>query len=109
MFIYSHPVFSIDIVLLSFCLKLPDPAIITELEHKVEEKQKENNHLKEKLAFAEEELETCKMRHSRAQMDVKSLQDSQQEQEEANTRLKEKLSRLEVGHISHTQRRKCSD
>lgn len=94
---------------MSFCLKLPDPAIITELEHKVEETQKENNHLKEKLTFAEEELETCKMRLNRAQMDVKSLQDSQQEQMEGNMRLKEKLSRLEVGHISHMQRRKCSD
>lgn len=33
-------------------------------------------------------------------MEVKSHKDSQQEQEEANTRLKEKISRLEVGPLS---------
>lgn len=43
-------------------------------------------------------MDACNTRLSRAQMDVKSLQDSQQVQEEANARLKEKLSRLEVGH-----------
>lgn len=32
-------------------------------------------------------------------MEVQSLQEAQQEQEEANTRLKEKLSRLEVRDI----------
>lgn len=43
-------------------------------------------------------MEASKTRLSRAQKDIKSLEDAQQEQEEANTRLKEKLSRLEVGH-----------
>lgn len=59
----------------------------------------EANHLKEKLSLAEEEVEAGKTCLNRAQMDVKSLQDAQQAQEEANTRLKEKLSHLEVGHI----------
>lgn len=63
----------------------------------------EASQLKEKLSLAEEELEASKTNFTRAQMDVKSFQDAQQEQEQANTRLKEKLSRLEVGHnLSHT-------
>lgn len=53
--------------------------------------------MKEKLSSAEEELESCTTRLARAQIEVKSLQECQQEQEEANTRLKERLSRLEVG------------
>ncbi|KAM9353658.1 cingulin [Symphorus nematophorus] len=76
--------------------KLPDPAIISELEQKLGETCSEASQLKEKLSLAEEELEASKTRLSRAQMDVKSLQDAQQEQEDANTRLKEKLSRLET-------------
>ncbi|XP_070691517.1 cingulin isoform X2 [Pempheris klunzingeri] len=76
--------------------RLPDPAIISELEKKLDETRSEASQLKDKLSLAEEELEARKTRLSRAQMDVLSLQDAQQEQEEANTRLKEKLSRLEV-------------
>uniref|UniRef100_A0A3Q3VTA0 Cingulin n=1 Tax=Mola mola TaxID=94237 RepID=A0A3Q3VTA0_MOLML len=76
--------------------QLPDPAIILELEHNLEETQSETKQLKEELSLAEEELEANKVRLSRAQIDIKSLQDSKQEQEEANTRLKEKLSRLEA-------------
>lgn len=88
---------------MSSCLQLPDPAIISELEQKLDETRSEASRLKETLSLAEEELEASKTRLSRAQMDVKSLQDAKQEQEEANTRLKDKLSRLEVGHIlSHT-------
>lgn len=63
----------------------------------------EASQLKEKLSLAEEEVAASKTHLSRAQMDVKSLQDAQQEQEEANARLREKLSRLEVGPVrSHT-------
>lgn len=66
----------------------------------------EASQLKEKLSLAEEELDASKTHLSRAQIDVKSLKDAQQEQEEANTRLKEKLSRLEVSNIlSHTTSR----
>lgn len=72
---------------------------MSELEHKLEEQRGEARQLKEKLSAAEEELDASSTRLSRAQVDVKSLQDSQQVQEEANARLKEKLSRLEVGHI----------
>ncbi|XP_038567354.1 cingulin isoform X1 [Micropterus salmoides] len=75
--------------------RLPDPAIISELEQKLDETRSEASRLKETLSLAEEELEASKTRLSRAQMDVKSLQDAKQEQEEANTRLKDKLSRLE--------------
>nr|XP_046255805.1 cingulin isoform X3 [Scatophagus argus] len=76
--------------------QLPNPAIISELEQKLDEAHREANQLKEKLSLAEEELEASKTRLSRAQMDIKSLQDAQQEQEEVNIRLKEKLSRLEA-------------
>ncbi|XP_073340953.1 cingulin isoform X1 [Pagrus major] len=76
--------------------RLPNPAIVSELEQKLDETRSEASQLKEKLSLAEEELDTSKTHLSRAQIDVKSLQDAQQEQEEANTRLKEKLSRLEA-------------
>lgn len=70
--------------------------VITELEDKLEETRREAGQLKEKLSSAEEELEGCKMRLGRAQSEVQSLQKCQQELEEANTRLREKLSRMEV-------------
>ncbi|GAA6220660.1 cingulin isoform X1 [Lates japonicus] len=76
--------------------RLPDPATISELEQKLGEARSEASQLKEKLSLAEEELEASKTHLSRAQMDFKSLQDTEQEQKEANTRLKEKLSRLEA-------------
>uniref|UniRef100_A0A4W6FUY9 Cingulin n=1 Tax=Lates calcarifer TaxID=8187 RepID=A0A4W6FUY9_LATCA len=58
----------------------------------------EIDRLKDQLQRAKEdfELEASKTHLSRAQMDFKLLQDTEQEQKEANTRLKEKLSRLEV-------------
>ncbi|TKS82078.1 Cingulin [Collichthys lucidus] len=76
--------------------RLPDPAVISELEQKLNEMRSEASQLKEKLSLAEEELVASKTNFTRAQMDVKSFQDAQQEQEQANTRLKEKLSRLEA-------------
>lgn len=82
-------------------LKLPDPAIISELEQKLGEAHTEASKLKEKLSLAEEELEANKMHLSRAQSDLKSLQDAELEQKEGNTRLREKLSRLEVKSHSH--------
>ncbi|XP_029928462.1 cingulin isoform X2 [Myripristis murdjan] len=76
--------------------QLPDPVVISELEQKLSEALNEVSRLKEKLSSAEEDRDTSKANLSRAQMDLKSLQDTQQEQEEANTRLREKLSRLEA-------------
>lgn len=74
------------------------------MEQSLKESQSEASELKEKLSVAMGELEATKTRLSRAQMDVKLLQSSQEEQEEANTRLKEKLSRSEVGYIlSHAR------
>lgn len=83
--------------------QLPDPTVITELEHKLEESKREGGQMKEKLSSTEEDLESCKTHLSRAQSDVKSLQEAQREQEEANTRLKEKLSRLEVRDLFQTR------
>ncbi|AWO96588.1 putative cingulin [Scophthalmus maximus] len=76
--------------------RLPDPATISELEQKLVGAQSEASQLKEKLSLAEEELEAIKTQLSKAQMDFNLLQDSQQEQKDTNTRLKEKLSRLEA-------------
>ncbi|XP_062254791.1 cingulin isoform X3 [Platichthys flesus] len=76
--------------------QLPDPSTITELEQKLVEAGMEANQLKEKLSLAEEEVESRKTQISKAQLDLKSLQDSQQEQKDANARLKDKLSRLEA-------------
>ncbi|XP_034409828.1 cingulin isoform X2 [Cyclopterus lumpus] len=76
--------------------RLPDPAIISELEQKLGETRGEVSQLKEKLSLAEEDVVASKTLLNKAQMDVKSLQDAQQEQEAANVRLREKLSRLEA-------------
>ncbi|XP_041650288.1 cingulin isoform X1 [Cheilinus undulatus] len=76
--------------------KLPNPAIITELEQKLDETRSEANQLKEKLSLAEEEAKATDTRLIRAQIDIKTLEDAQQEQEGANARLREKLSRLEA-------------
>ncbi|XP_026173508.1 cingulin isoform X2 [Mastacembelus armatus] len=76
--------------------KLPDPAIISELEQQLGDARNEASQLRVKLSLAEEEMVASKTRLNRTQMDFKLLQDSQQEQEGANTHLKEKLSRLEA-------------
>ncbi|XP_061676698.1 cingulin [Syngnathoides biaculeatus] len=76
--------------------KLPDPATISELEQKLREAQIEASQLKEKLQSAGEELEASKSRLSRSQVDLNSLEEAQKEQNESNTRLKDKLSRLEA-------------
>ncbi|KAM6995094.1 cingulin isoform 2-T2 [Tautogolabrus adspersus] len=76
--------------------RLPNPAIITELEQKLDETRGEASQLKEKLSLAEEEVKATNTRLNRANMDIKTLEDAQKEQEEANTRLREKLSRLEA-------------
>ncbi|XP_020497608.2 cingulin isoform X1 [Labrus bergylta] len=76
--------------------RLPNPAIITELEQKLDETRGEASQLKEKLSLAEEEVKATNNRLNKANMDIKTLEDLQKEQEEANTRLREKLSRLEA-------------
>ncbi|KAM3613757.1 uncharacterized protein V6R79_004727 [Siganus canaliculatus] len=76
--------------------RLPNPAVISELEQKLEETRSEADQLKVKLSAAEDEVEATKTQLSRAQMDVKALEEAQQEQGGATTRLKEKLSRLEA-------------
>uniref|UniRef100_A0A3B5MRP9 Cingulin n=1 Tax=Xiphophorus couchianus TaxID=32473 RepID=A0A3B5MRP9_9TELE len=76
--------------------QLPSPVTISELEQKLSEAQREASQLKVKLSTTEEELETARTGLSKAEMDVNSLRDAQKDQEAANTRLKEKLSRLEA-------------
>ncbi|KAM3872928.1 cingulin [Diretmus argenteus] len=74
--------------------QLPDPAVISEMEQKLGEALKEATHLRGKLSLAEEDLETSKTNLSRTEVELNTLRDSQKEQEEANARLREKLSRL---------------
>ncbi|XP_030014113.1 cingulin isoform X3 [Sphaeramia orbicularis] len=76
--------------------RLPDPSTVSELEQKLGEAQSEASQLKDKLTLAEEELEASKTHLHRSQVDLKTFEDTQQEQKEANIRLKEKLSRLEA-------------
>lgn len=66
------------------------------MEQSLKESQSEAGQLKDKLSAATVELEATKTRLGRSQTDLRSLQSSQEEQEEANKRLKEKLCRLEV-------------
>lgn len=70
--------------------------MVSELEQQLGEMRAEATQLKEKLLTAEDELEESRAHLSRAQTDVRSLQDAQQEQDEAGARLREKVSRLEV-------------
>lgn len=77
------------------------------MEQNLKESQSEVSQLKDKLSGATVELEATKTRLSRAQTDIKSLQSSQEEEEEANKRLKEKLSRLEVGPIVLNATTRC--
>ncbi|XP_056142393.1 cingulin [Lampris incognitus] len=75
---------------------LKDPAVVSELEQKLGEAQKEVSRLREKVLSAEDDLDTSNIRLSKAQLELNTLQDTQLEQEEANTRLKDKLARLEA-------------
>lgn len=75
--------------------------MVSELEQKLGEARTEASQLKEKLSLAEEELEANETHLNRAQMDLKSLQDAQEDQKEDNTRLREKLSRLEVSILTN--------
>ncbi|XP_074540150.1 cingulin isoform X3 [Halichoeres trimaculatus] len=76
--------------------RLPNPAVISELEQKLDELQIETKQLKEKLSLAEEEVKATTTRLNRAQSDIRSLEDTLQEKDESNTRLRDKLSRLEA-------------
>lgn len=80
--------------------QLPDPSTLSELEQKLGDAQSEASQLKDKLTLVEEELEASKSHLHRSQMDLMTFEDAQQEQKEANIRLKEKLSRLEVKSYS---------
>jgi len=66
------------------------------MEQKVGEAKVEVTRLQEKLSLAEEELQSTKTRLGRAQTELADLRDSEHEQTEASTRLREKLSRLDV-------------
>lgn len=59
--------------------------------------------------MAQEELKVCGSRLSRAQADLKSQEEARQEQQESSSRLKEKLSRLEVSSASPPALAKAAD
>ncbi|KAJ0000426.1 hypothetical protein NQD34_012268 [Periophthalmus magnuspinnatus] len=76
--------------------KLPDPATISDLEQRLNEARGEVSQLKERLSAAEKELEGTRTQLKRSELDVTVAEDAQKAQEEVNTRLKEKISRLEA-------------
>ncbi|KAM4601134.1 cingulin isoform 1-T1 [Polymixia lowei] len=76
--------------------QLPNPSVVLELEQKLGEALGEAGRVREKLSSAEEDAETSRTRLSRTQTELNVLRDAQQEQDEANARLREKVSRLEA-------------
>lgn len=66
------------------------------MEQKLGEAKGEATRLQEKLSLAEEELHSAKSRLGRAQTELADLRESEEEQEQTSTRLREKLLRLEV-------------
>ncbi|XP_072316383.1 cingulin isoform X2 [Eucyclogobius newberryi] len=75
--------------------KLPDPATISALEQRLIDARSEASDLKERLSVAEKELEATRTQLKRSELDVRVAEDAQKAQEEVNTRLREKVSRLE--------------
>lgn len=69
---------------------------MSELEKKLDDTRTEITQLKENLVLTEIKLEESKMNLNKTQMELASLEESQQEQKNANVRLKDKVSRLEV-------------
>ncbi|XP_041708864.2 cingulin isoform X2 [Coregonus clupeaformis] len=76
--------------------RLPDPSVVSGLQSELTDAHGERVRLGEKLSSTEQELQTNTERLARTQTELNALRDSQQEQEEANTRLREKLSCLEA-------------
>ncbi|XP_038850978.1 cingulin-like isoform X2 [Salvelinus namaycush] len=76
--------------------QLPDPSVVSGLQSELTDARGERDRLGEKLASTEQELQSNTERLARTQTELNALRDSQQEQEAANTRLREKLSRLEA-------------
>ena len=66
------------------------------MEQKLGEAKGEGTRLQEKLSLVEEELHSTKTRLCRAQTELADLRDSEKEQEEASTRIRDKIVRLEV-------------
>ncbi|XP_031643308.1 cingulin isoform X2 [Oncorhynchus kisutch] len=75
--------------------QLPDPSVVSGLQSELTDARVERDQLGEKLSSTEQELKSNTERLARTQTELNALRDSQQEQEAANTRLREKLSRLE--------------
>ncbi|XP_064803558.1 cingulin-like isoform X2 [Oncorhynchus masou masou] len=75
--------------------QLPDPSVVSGLQSELTDARGERDRLGEKLSSTEQELQSNTERLARTQTELNALRDSQQEQEAANTRLREKLSRLE--------------
>uniref|UniRef100_A0A8C8GHL2 Cingulin n=1 Tax=Oncorhynchus tshawytscha TaxID=74940 RepID=A0A8C8GHL2_ONCTS len=75
--------------------QLPDPSVVSGLQSELTDARGERDRLGEKLSSTEQELQSNTERLARTQTELNALRDSQQEHEAANTRLREKLSRLE--------------
>ncbi|XP_062311610.1 cingulin, partial [Osmerus eperlanus] len=76
--------------------QLPAPGLLSALEEQLGDARGEAGLLKEKLSLAEQDLESSTERLARVHAEVNVLRDTQLEQEETNTRLRDKLSHLEA-------------
>ncbi|KAJ8005000.1 hypothetical protein DPEC_G00142110 [Dallia pectoralis] len=76
--------------------QLPDPAVVSGLQSELSEACDQRDRLREKLSSAEQELQSNTDKLFRTQTELKCLSDKQQENQDTNTRLKEKLTRLEA-------------
>ncbi|KAL0985258.1 hypothetical protein UPYG_G00154670 [Umbra pygmaea] len=80
--------------------QLPDPSLLSGLQTQLTEAGDLRDRLREKVSITEQELQSNTEQLARTQAELNALRNTQQESEEANTRLKEKLSRLEAKLVS---------
>ncbi|XP_062395093.1 cingulin [Sardina pilchardus] len=83
--------------------KLAEPSLVEALRVELKDAQSEAEQVRGRLAERDEELQTERERLLSAQTQLHTLRDQREEQEDAHTRLREKLTRLE----SQLQEREC--
>lgn len=82
-------------VALSLC-QLADPALVESLRGEMRAVRGEAERLRSQLVLAEEDLQKEKERLASSQIELNTVSSEREALEEANTRLKDKLARLEV-------------
>ncbi|XP_036394712.1 cingulin [Megalops cyprinoides] len=76
--------------------QLPDPSKVQELQQELLQARGEAERLRGGLAGTEQELQTYREQLASAQSELQVHRDSQKDLEEANTRIREKIARLEA-------------